>query len=44
MHAHLGAASHPNVVKGMLQRGYSDEDVAKVIGGNFLRVFGQVMG
>ncbi|HKY50193.1 MAG TPA: membrane dipeptidase [Candidatus Limnocylindria bacterium] len=35
-------AEWPNVVRGLVARGYSDEDIAKVIGGNWLRVFGQV--
>jgi membrane dipeptidase len=31
----------PSVAAGLLARGYSREDVAKVAGGNFLRVFGE---
>jgi membrane dipeptidase len=31
----------PSVTAGLLARGYSREDVAKVAGGNFLRVFGE---
>ena len=31
-----------NVVAGLLDRGYSDSDVQKILGGNFLRVFEQV--
>jgi membrane dipeptidase len=29
---------YPNVTAGLVQRGYSDEDVKKIMGGNFLRV------
>jgi membrane dipeptidase len=32
----------PNVTLGLLQRGYSPDDVKKILGGNFLRVFDQV--
>jgi membrane dipeptidase len=31
-----------NVTRGLLERGYSEEDTQKVLGGNFLRVFQQV--
>ncbi|MBI4278087.1 MAG: membrane dipeptidase, partial [Armatimonadetes bacterium] len=29
---------YPNVVRGLVARGYSDEDIVKIMGGNFLRV------
>lgn len=32
----------PNVTRGLVSLGYSDEDVRKVLGGNWMRVFGQV--
>ncbi|MEM2896706.1 MAG: dipeptidase [Candidatus Bathyarchaeia archaeon] len=32
----------PNITAGLLSRGYSDDDVEKIIGGNFLRVFERV--
>jgi len=33
----------PNITKIMVKRGYSDEDIKKILGGNHLRVFKQVM-
>lgn len=33
------ATKLPNVTRGMLARGYSEEDINNVLGGNFLRVF-----
>lgn len=38
--AHVGEA--PNLTRELLQRGYSPEDIGKLWGGNFLRVFRQV--
>lgn len=34
----------PVLTEAMVRRGYSDERITKVLGGNFLRVFGQVFG
>ena len=34
----------PGITKGLVQRGYSEGDVRKILGGNFMRVFGQVVG
>lgn len=34
--------SFGNITMGLVARGYSDEDIAKIIGGNWLRVFAQV--
>jgi membrane dipeptidase len=34
----------PNIARGLASRGYSDRDVEKILGGNFLRVFEAVMG
>jgi membrane dipeptidase len=33
-----------NITRGLVVRGYSDNDIEKIIGGNFLRVFEQIMG
>jgi len=33
-----------NLTRGLLQRGYTEEDTLKILGGNFLRVFEQVWG
>ena len=35
-------ASYPNLVQGLLERGYSEEDVVKILGGNLLRVWRRV--
>ena len=34
----------PRITEALLARGYSEDDVAKILGGNFLRVFEQVLG
>jgi membrane dipeptidase len=34
----------PNITRGLVARGWSDEDVAKVLGGNFVRVMEAVCG
>ncbi|HEX9765139.1 MAG TPA: membrane dipeptidase [Nitriliruptorales bacterium] len=34
----------PNITRGLVGRGYSDEQVTGILGGNFLRVFEQVCG
>ena len=36
-------AGFPRLIEGIFDRGYSDADVAKIAGGNFLRVFRQVL-
>jgi len=33
-----------DITKGLVARGYSDEDIQKIIGLNFLRVFREVWG
>ena len=35
-------STYPNLVEGLLDRGYSDEDVRKILGGNVLRVWREV--
>jgi membrane dipeptidase len=32
----------PNVTRGLVARGYKDEDIAKILGGNWLRLFKEV--
>jgi membrane dipeptidase len=39
-----GAQDYPNITRGLKRRGYSDADVRKIMGGNFLRVWKQVTG
>ena len=39
-----GAQDYVNITRGLKRRGYSDEDVRKIMGGNFLRVWKQVTG
>jgi membrane dipeptidase len=34
----------PSLTARLLQRGYSERDVKKILGGNFLRVMRQVIG
>ena len=34
----------PNLIEGLVDRGYSDNEINKIAGGNFLRVFKQVVG
>jgi membrane dipeptidase len=33
----------PNVTRGLVNRGYSDKDIEKMLGGNFLRVFRKIL-
>jgi membrane dipeptidase len=35
-------ASYPTLIEGLLGRGYSDEDIRKILGGNLLRVWREV--
>ena len=37
-----GAHDYANITRGLKRRGYSDEDVRKIMGGNFLRIWKQV--
>jgi len=34
----------PNVTRALVARGYSDEDIKKIIGGNVLRLLEQTIG
>ena len=34
----------PRLTVGLVERGYSEEDVKKILGGNFLRIFREVVG
>ncbi len=34
----------PNITRGLVARGYSDDDIRGILGGNFLRVFEEVCG
>jgi membrane dipeptidase len=38
----VGLDSHarmPNLTRGLVKRGYSDADILKILGGNWLRLF-----
>ena len=35
-------SSYPTLIEGLLARGYSEEDVRKILGGNLLRVWREV--
>ena len=37
-------SSYPNLVEGLLRRGYSEADIRKILGENLLRVWGEVEG
>lgn len=37
-----GVQDYPNITGGLRERGYSNEDIRKIMGGNFLRVWKQV--
>lgn len=34
-----GVQDYPKITKGLLERGYSEADILKILGGNFIRVF-----
>lgn len=41
----LGISRYPeflNITRGLISRGYSDDDIRKILGGNFMRVFEKV--
>jgi len=33
----------PNITEGLVRRGYSDRDIEKILGGNFLRIFEKIL-
>ena len=35
---------YPNITRGLVKRGYSDADIAAILGENFLRVFAAATG
>jgi membrane dipeptidase len=37
-----GVHDYPNLTRGLMKRGYSDEDIKKIMGGNLLRVWKSV--
>ena len=37
-------SGYPNLTRGLVGLGYSDDDIAKIMGGNFLRVVEEVVG
>jgi membrane dipeptidase len=39
-----GVQDYPSITSGLKKRGYSDEDVKKIMGGNFLRIWKKVTG
>ena len=37
-----GVEDYPLITKALKKRGYSNDDIAKILGGNFIRVFKEV--
>ena len=35
-------STFPNLINGLLERGYSEADIAKILGGNLMRVWAEV--
>ena len=35
-------STYPNLIKGLLERGYSEQDIAKMLSGNLMRVWREV--
>ena len=42
LHGFSGPLEFVNVAEGLLRRGYGEDDVRKILGGNWLRLFGEV--
>jgi membrane dipeptidase len=36
------ASKLPNLTKELVARGYSEQEISKILGGNFLRIFGRI--
>ncbi|GAG42695.1 unnamed protein product, partial [marine sediment metagenome] len=34
----------PNITRGLVSRGYSEDEIKGILGGNFLRIFKEVVG
>jgi membrane dipeptidase len=34
----------PNITRGLVSRGYSDQDIKRIIGGNALQIIAEVIG
>ena len=39
-----GADKMPNITNGLLNRGYKEKEIKKILGGNFLRIYKEVIG
>ena len=37
------ASKMPNITRELVRRGYAEEDIKKILGGNHLRVLGQIL-
>ncbi len=37
-------SGYPNLTIGLISLGYSDEDITKIMGGNFIRLVKEVIG
>ena len=42
LHGFAGPLEFVNVAEGLLRRGYGEDDARKILGGNWLRLFGEV--
>jgi membrane dipeptidase len=40
---HFNTASMPWITEGLIQAGYADDHIAKIMGGNYIRVLKQVL-